>query len=424
MRVQIPEAFAPLFRPHRYKAAFGGRGSGKSHNFAAAIVVKAAERQMRVLCCREIQKSIKDSVKRLIEDKISEAGLRAFYTSTDTEIRGANGSLILFAGLRTNPDSIKSMEGLDIAWIEEANRVSRRSLDLLIPTLRKEGSEIWASWNPESELDPIDAMFRGKTPPPDSAIMAVSYRDNPWFPEVLRGEMAHDLATDPDKHAHIWEGAYRKVAEGAYYSRLLSIALTEGRIGRVPHDPGLEVHASFDLGRSDATAVWFSQWTGRELRLIEYLENTGVGIGWYASELRARPYTYGPLILPHDARHKLLGADKTIQAQLEALNFKTVIAPSVSVMDGIEAVRRHLPKMWIDEAKCGEGLRALREYRERFDDQRRVGMGPLHDWTSHCADSLRYLALVYDEPRKSREDHDIKRRAFSLSGSGQSWLGA
>jgi phage terminase large subunit len=172
-RVQIPDAFRFLWQPQvddgkpvRYRAVHGGRGSAKSHSFAEALILKAAEKPLRIGCFREVQKSIRDSVKRLLDDKIRDSGLEAFYESTDSEIRGKNGSLFIFGGLRTNPDAVKSTEGLDIAAVFEASRVSQRSLDLLIPTVRKPGSEIWAEWNPENETDPIDVLFRSKDGPP------------------------------------------------------------------------------------------------------------------------------------------------------------------------------------------------------------------------------------------------------------------
>jgi phage terminase large subunit len=149
---------------YRYRAAYGGRGSGKSHSFATALVLMAYRRKLRVLCCREVQNSIKDSVKRLLHDKIAEFGLGDFFIPTETEIKGKNGSNFLFGGLRSNPDQIKSTEGIDIAWVEEASRVSKRSLEILIPTVRKPHSEIWFTWNPDQPIDPVDAMFRGNDP--------------------------------------------------------------------------------------------------------------------------------------------------------------------------------------------------------------------------------------------------------------------
>lgn len=206
MSLSIPAAFEPLLLPARYKACVGGRGSAKSHSIATALVLRGVQRPLRWLCAREIQRSLAASVHQLMCDKIREAGLSGAYHVTRDGIRGPNGTHFLFAGLRNNPDSVKSMEGLDGAWVEEASRCSQKSLDLLTPTIRKEGSEIWCSWNRENATDPVDNLFLGGEPPPGSAIMRVSWRDNPFFPAALREEMEWTKRRDVDKWRHIWEG--------------------------------------------------------------------------------------------------------------------------------------------------------------------------------------------------------------------------
>jgi phage terminase large subunit len=224
-RIRFPEAFRFLFAdkaddglPVRYRAAHGGRGSAKSHSFCSAAIIKAAAQPLRVGVYREIQKSIRDSAKRLLDDKIAENGLSGFYESTDTEIRGKNGSLFLFNGLRTNPDAIKSTEGLDLAIVMEANKVAQRSWDLLVPTVRKPGSEIWAEWNPDQPTDPVDVMFRGENgPPPGSIVRQVNYTDNPFFPDVLKAEAEYDQARDPERHAHVWLGQYTRNSEARVF---------------------------------------------------------------------------------------------------------------------------------------------------------------------------------------------------------------
>jgi phage terminase large subunit len=215
--IELPEAFRDLFRPARYKAFYGGRGSGKSHAMATALVLLAAQMPLRILSARQFQRSIRDSSKRLIDDRIEALGLVQKFRSTETEIAGPKGSLFLFAGLATNPESIKSMEGIDIAWVEEAATISQRSLDILIPTIRKPGSELWFSWNPRLASDPVDALFRAGEPPPDAIVRRVSWRDNPWFPAVLQTERRWDLRRDPDKHAHIWGGEYQRHLEARIF---------------------------------------------------------------------------------------------------------------------------------------------------------------------------------------------------------------
>lgn len=204
--------------PVRYRAFHGGRGSAKSHSLTQAALLKGYETPLRIGCYREIQRSIKDSVKRLLDDKIAALGLGKFYRSTDTEIQGANGTLFIFNGLRSNPEAVKSTEGLDLAIVFEANKVSQKSWDLLIPTVRKDGSEIWAEWNPEFETDPVDVLFRGEDgPPPGSIVREVNFTDNRYFPEVLKREMEWVRAKRPDKYAHIWLGGYKKFSEAQVF---------------------------------------------------------------------------------------------------------------------------------------------------------------------------------------------------------------
>lgn len=230
--------------------------------------------------------------------------------------------------------------------------------------------------------------------------------------EAMRAEMSDD------EYAREMETSFEAAVEGSYYARLLTQAETDTpkRIGHVAADPMLDVHAAWDLGIGDSTAIWLAQFAGREIRLIDYIENNGVGLDWYAKALKDRGHAYAPLILPHDAMARELGTGKSRAEMLEAAGFKVRIAPRVSVEDGIETVRRLIPRMWMDEAKCEAGLRAVRDYREKVDPKRRVSLGPLHDWTSHAADALRYLAVAYEEPRQKRE---AKRTAHAAGG----WMG-
>ena len=206
----VPRKLKPLLKPARYKGAYGGRGGAKSHFFAEQLILKAYTSQIRAVCVREVQKDLKDSVKQLLLDKIEKFGLGGFFDAmkNDAEIRAENGSLIIFRGMQSyNAESIKSLEAYDVAWVEEAQTLSAHSLSLLRPTIRKEGSELWFSWNPRHRTDAVD-MFLRKNPPPDAAVVMVNWRDNPWFPDVLRKEREHDFAVDPEAAEHVWEGAY------------------------------------------------------------------------------------------------------------------------------------------------------------------------------------------------------------------------
>lgn len=229
--------------------------------------------------------------------------------------------------------------------------------------------------------------------------------------EALRSELSdHEYARE-------FECSFEAAVDGAYYADAMIKADEAGRIGQVPYDPAVEVHAAWDLGIGDSTAIWLAQFVGREIRLIDYIENNGVALDWYARALRERPYLYAPLILPHDAQARELGTGKSRVEMLESMGFRTRLAPRVGVEDGIETVRRMIPRTWIDRDKCAIGLRAVREYREKVDPKRKVSFGPLHDWTSHASDALRYLMTAYEEPREKRQ---ITQRQHIGSGS---WMG-
>lgn len=360
----------------------------------------------RMVCIREVQGSLKDSAKQLITDKIIAHGLDKLFRVMDSEIRGPNDSLIIFKGMQNyNASNIKSLEGYDVAWCEEAQDMSQMSLDMLRPTIRKNDSEMWFSWNPRSEFDAIDMFLRGKNPPENSIVKQVNWSDNPWFPEALRRDMKQDRTNDPAKAAHVWDGEYQSAPTGAYYAELLAKALAEGRIGRVPHDPKLEVHVSFDLGVGQTQSLWFSQWIGREIRLIDYLQGTeesaNEGYSWYARKMRERSYTYAPLVFPHDGRVRE-ATGKSRAETMEGLGFRVETLPMLPVEDGINAVKESLPMMWIDAEKCSVGLTALKNYRENWDDKLRRSNGALKDWTNHAADSLRYTVQAYKTPTGKR----------------------
>lgn len=216
--IETPRVFKPLLNPSRYKGAHGGRGSGKSHFFAELLIERCLIAKTSAVCVREIQKSLAQSVKKLLENKIEQMGVGALFEVQEAQIKTPGGGLIIFQGLQNHTaDSIKSLEGYDIAWVEEAQSLSQRSLDLLRPTLRKPGSELWFSWNPNQETDPVDALLRGESPPPDAIVVQANYRDNPWLPDVLKEEIAYDQKRDPDKFAHVWLGGYARNSESRVF---------------------------------------------------------------------------------------------------------------------------------------------------------------------------------------------------------------
>jgi len=402
LTAEIPEAFEGLLEPHRYKVFYGGRGGGKSQTFAIVLLLMGMQKPIRVLCAREVQKSIKDSVKRLLDDEISRLGLGGFYTSLEAEIRGANGTLFVFYGLH-NMSSLKSMKGLTHCWVEEAESISDRSLDILRPTIREPGSELWFSFNPEHVHSPIWQQFIiGR--PEDALVKKVTWRDNPWFPDVLDEERRHCLQADPDKYDWIWEGNPRVIAEGSYYGKLLQQAEQDGRIGKVPCEPQLLVNTAWDLGMSDSTAIWFFQHlpVGHmgEWRFIDYYEASGEGLAHYAEVLARKGYRYGVHLAPHDIAVRELGTGRSRLETARNMGINFAAVKNLPIMDGIEAARQVLGAAWFDRDKCAKGLNCLYGYKREYDDARAAYRDyPLHDWTSHGADAFRYAAVGYQRPQ-------------------------
>jgi phage terminase large subunit len=217
--IDLAPAFEPLLEPSRYKGAFGGRGSGKSHAFAELLVRRCVDAApVRAVCIREVQRSLDQSVKRLIEDKIQALGVGFAFTVQADRILGPEGGRIIFQGMQNHTaESIKSLEGYDIAWVEEAQSLSRRSLDLLRPTIRKPRSELWFSWNPTRPDDPVDALFRAGPAPPRTTLLQANWTANPHFPKVLKAELEWDRDRDPDKYQHVWLGGYLRTSEARVF---------------------------------------------------------------------------------------------------------------------------------------------------------------------------------------------------------------
>jgi phage terminase large subunit len=401
----FPEKLSCLFDPprSRYRVLYGGRGGAKSWGIARALLIKAAQAPMRILCAREFQTSIRDSVHKLLVDQIDALGMMGLYEITQSSIRGRNGSEFFFVGLKNNISNIKSFEGVDICWVEEAQSVSRLSWNVLIPTIRKEGSEIWVSFNPELEQDETYQRFV-VSPPPGAVVQKINWSDNPWFPETLRAEKNSLKARDPAAYATVWEGVCRQTVDGAIFARELEAADIEGRIGRVAYDPAKPVHAVWDLGWSDQTAIWFVQFIGMETRLIRYIEDSQKTITHYLAELQKFGYVYDTMHLPHDAQNKTLAANgRSIEEIVRAAGHRVAILPKVPVTDSINAARTIFPNCWFDRENAGEGLQCLRHYRYEVDpDTGQFSRNPLHDQYSHGADAFRYIGLMIRDPRKAQ----------------------
>jgi phage terminase large subunit len=395
--IQFPDKLKVLFQPARYKTLYGGRGGAKSWGIARALLIQGAAAPLRILCCREVQKSIDDSVHQLLADQVSALGLDSFYEVQRQDIIGKNGTSFLFAGLRDqNVTSIKSYEGIDRCWVEEAQAVTKRSWSILIPTIRKEDSEIWVSLNPELDSDETYQRFV-VNPPPGSLVVNINYRDNPWFPKVLNIEREHLQKTDPEAYENVWEGKPRTVVPGAIYKREV-IELIEGRrVRAVPYDPMLKVHAVWDLGWNDQMSIILVQRLHSELRIIEYIEDSHRTLADYAADLRNKPYQWANDWLPHDGAAKDYKTGKSAQELLTALGRRVRMVHKMDVESGIKAARLVLPRCYFDQDKTARLVDCLKRYRRAINATTQEPGAPLHDEHSHGADAFRYLSVVADK---------------------------
>lgn len=391
---KFPAAFADLFKPARYKAFHGGRGSAKSHSFASALILRGYNEPIRWLCCREIQKSLNTSVHQLLTDKIHQYGLSNFYTITREGIRGANGTLFLFAGLRTNPDSIKSVEGLDGAWVEEAHTVSQLSLDLLLPTLRKPGSEAWFSWNRRSADDPVDRMFLGGEPPPNSVVRRVNWNDNPFFPDVLRDEMEYMKRRDPDKWRHVWEGEPIRLSSALVFRNWEEDDLD----GRMPSKARRTFGADWGFSIDPTVAVEVYTWD-RTLYIANEVYKIGCEIDDTPALLAGSDYRMpvrwankhnhvgikgiekGPLIAD-GSRPETISYLKN-----RGFNIRKAIKGARSIEEGIEFIKSFDIAV---HPRCKKVIDELSTYSYKIDKLTDEIIPELQDKDNHFMDALRY----------------------------------
>lgn len=431
LQIQTARVFQPLLEPARYKGVWGGRGSGKSHFFAGLLIEDSlANKGLRSVCIREVQKSLKESAKRLIEDKLGEHSLGEAdgFKVFNEVIQTPGDGIITFQGMQDHTaESIKSLEGFKRAWAEEGQTLSARSLSLLRPTIRADGSEIWSSWNPRRKTDPIDVMFRGPAVPTGSVCVKANWSDNPWLPSVLMQERVDCLNNDPDQYAHIWEGDYASIIAGAYYAHSLAQARMEGRITRVAADPLLTIKLICDIGGTGAKADAFSmvaeQWIGREIRVLDYYEAVGQPIATHLNWMRSRGYTPGrvQIILPHDGTSHDKVYDVSYESAFKAAEYDVLVIPNQgkgAAKQRVEVSRRLFPMMWFNEATTGGLLDALGWYHERRDVDRSIGLGPEHDWSSNGADAFGLGSVAYDEPYQRRNDEEA---GYRNRGAG-SWM--
>jgi phage terminase large subunit len=413
---KIPNKFQPLFvrGKWRNKVYKGGRGGAKSHNMARALLVMGMQETLRIACAREIQKSIKDSVYQLLVDIIRSHGLESFYTIQNDRLIGKNGTLFVFLGLKHNVTGVKSLEGVDILWVEEAENVSDNSWEVLIPTIRKPNSEIWVSFNPKNPTDPTWMRFV-ENADSRTLIETVNYLDNPFFPAVLEEERRRLQQNDPEAYKHVWLGEFDTRHTGYIYANYIMEAKRKGRVTGVPYERGVPVITAWDLGSSNSTSIWFAQVVGYEPRIIDFYENNNKGLEHYAEIVRSKDYDYLMHYLPHDAAHSRLGMSGSISDQIRAMGLKNKVLGQASVQSGIERARGLLAKCWIDQHKCHDGIHALNNYKYEWDDNRQMFKdNPLHDWSSDAADAFRYLAFAMEEIMKRERGPDIINKSPGL----------
>ncbi len=364
---------------------------------------------------REVQKDLTQSAKLLIEDKLAAHGLGeadGFKVFEDV-VQTPRDGIIIFKGMNQyTAESIKSLENFKRAWWEEAQTAVGSSLQLLRPTIRAEGSQLWFSWNPRRKADPVDVMFRGPEKPTDAVSVKASWKDNPWFPTVLEQERLDTLRLEPESYEHIWEGGYATVATGAYFAKALQLAREQKRVGFFAEDPLMPKRAFFDIGgtgrKADATSIWIAQFIGAEIRVLDYYEALRQPLATHLNWMRKRGYTADctTIYLPHDGESGEKITDATYKSACEAGGYTAEVIPNQgtgAAMMRVDAGRRLFPRMRFNADTTEAGRDALGWYHEKIDEQRAIGLGPEHDWSSHAADAFGLMCLVYEEVPIKRE---------------------
>ena len=345
----------------------------------------------------------------------SEPWLAASYEVGEKYIRTKDRRVEFdFVGLRHHLDSIKSKARILILWADEAEPITETAWGKTIPTVREHESEIWVTWNPERKQSATHKRFR-ESPPDDAKIVELSWRDNPWFPDVLERERLEDFVKRPDSYPHVWEGEFVTVMEGAYYARHLSAARTERRIGAVSADPLLPLKTFWDIGVSDATSIWVAQWVGREIRVVNYYEAENQPLSAHLAWLRSNGYESAECYLPHDGEKRDQVTAIRFEDHIRAAGFKARTIANQgrgAALKRVETARRLFPSMWFNEKTTQSGLDALGWYHEKKDDARGVGLGPDHDWSSHAADAFGLMCVAYEAPMKTPTIKHVPRKVI------------
>lgn len=412
VEMRMPPVYKALEEDYDYYVIKGGRGSAKSESVGRKLLLDGIEAPRKIVCGREFQTSIKESVYDMLGDFISTYKLDDFYKILKTEIRAINGTSFSFAGLHHNINSIKSMYDVDRFWGEEAQVFSANTLKILLPTIRKNGSKLFFTMNPDLEEDPPYQMLV-INPPPKTLVLTVNYNKNPYFPERLRLLMEKNKEENYEEYLHIWEGHCRAAVEGAILANELQKARDEGRIGAFPYDPRYPVSAFFDLGWADNTSIWFVQFISGRARVIDCYQNQFQRTDHYIQVMNEKKYTYDRICLPHDANNEHPNADRTwLQIVVKAFpNARVYAGERRAVELRIEATKNMFPSLDIDKEKCADGLSALAHYHFKIDPATgKTTREPFHGPESNYADAFGYMCLEMKEPSKKKE----KRKKSSI----------
>jgi phage terminase large subunit len=416
VRLELPPKLIPVFTGEAmYRGAYGGRGSAKTRSFAKMAAVwgvrfAQANEPGVIVCGREFMNSLDESSMAEVKAAIaSEPWLASHYDVGEKYIRTLDRRIdFAFVGLRHNLDSIKSKSRIRLLWVDEGEPVTETAWSKVIPTVREENSEIWVTWNPERKTSATHKRFR-ESPPEGAKIVRLNYSDNPWFPAILEKTRLDDFQKRPDQYAHVWEGDFVSVVEGAYYAQPLAVAKKEGRIGRVAKDPLMTVRAVWDIGgtgaKADACAIWICQFVGREIRVLDYYEAVGQPLATHVSWLREKGWGASLCILPHDGATNDKVFSVSYESALREAGFDVKVIPNQGTGAAkmrIEAARRLFPSIWFNEATTEGGRDALGWYHEKTDANRNIGLGPNHDWSSHGADAFGLMCVSYEEPREKK----------------------
>lgn len=430
-QIAIPEKLIELFSGEAdVRSAYGGRGSAKTRSFAKMAALRGYMHGMagtrgQIVCGRQFMNTLEDSsleeCKRAIED---EPFLAAYYELGEKYIKSRDGRIwFTFVGLDRNIQSVKSKGRILLCWVDEAEPVTDEAWTTLIPTLREEGedwnAELWVTWNPKRKTAPVESRFRRSS---DQRVKSVeiNWRDNPKFPALLERARLRDMADRPEQYPHIWEGEFISVIEGAYFASHIVKARQDNRIGRVPADPLMTLRAFVDIGgtgaRADAFAMWIAQFVGKEIRVLDYYEQVGQPLSSHLNWMREHGYDKAQIWLPHDGATQDKVHDVSYESALRQAGYTVTVVPNQgkgAAKARIEAGRRLFGSMWFNEATTQPGLEALGWYHEKRDEQRGIGLGPEHDWSSHGADAFGLMCVAYEEPHAANKPIQYKRRMLA-----------